>query len=992
MKVLNYDRVIRGVGGRKDAYKRALFAAQSPGTVTIHKANHRDETPIVSIILLDWECREHYSSLYWLNQQDVPRNQYELIWIELYNQVVPEVTAQVDWHITCGQSGMYHKHLGYNIGVLNARGDIVTVCDSDAIFPPDFISSITESFEYDANKGCQRSLVLMHHEMRSSFLFPEGLKEIEDVKSKKWKWWPLNPNAGACMSVRKSDAIRYGAFDEHDSYRGYLCGPYELGWRLINAGMPEVWYDHTVTALWHYAHPDPVGVNGLRASVNIIFENTYPHVDLHAIKAVEAFSAGKMLPLQENPIVFDMRMKDRVIGTTFEERYSDLTGPEGFPQWLLWYMTIELFISLSMKVIVANILKPAMIKTLKLLLGKRLYKFIRSLFYGDYEEIDINAMPEIIESYLTYNIIEYRGVIYGIPMSLGNVDFKSKKQLNRKEIVKGTNTEDVRGKIEESGRFDPELVNSVEDYNIIKYGKMFYALPMSLGQIDFTNETQINRAEILKGNGYDEVFRLIEETNNLVPVYVCPCETWYIVKYRHVFYAIPMFIEKTDDNCDLNYGDILKTKTNEDLLLLLEHKEVIKCADLEQLKGIIDNTGGAHPILIYTVESYNVIKYNRLFYVVPTSIGEIDFSDEKQLQHTDIVKVVEYEEALRIARERNDLLPALLRTYKHYNVVKYKKIIYAIPSSLGKIDFTNEAQINVEDILRGATIEEVTALIEEVCRLVPELIDTVDNYNVIKYDNVFYGLPASLGKIDFNDKTRLEHNDIIIGTNRKEVLYLIREAIHIVPLLLCSCGHYNIVKYRAGFHAIPKSLQRADFIYKSKVNYHDILREKTEAELLTLLQHKDVLHAPSDEGLKAMIGEIGRFQPVLVDSLAGYNVVKYKKLFYGLPKSLGDVDFTDETQTNNDRIIKSALYDKVLNAIQQRDDVAPELLCSYEDYNIIMYKNVLYAVHKSLGAVDFTKKSQINRKEILKANTKEELLYLFVKSVNRQWHLDEYQD
>ncbi|KJU82436.1 hypothetical protein MBAV_005369, partial [Candidatus Magnetobacterium bavaricum] len=160
-----------------------------------------------------------------------------------------------------------------------------------------------------------------------------------------------------------------------------------------------------------------------------------------------------------------------------------------------------------------------------------------------------------------------------------------------------------------------------------------------------------------------------------------------------------------------------------------------------------------------------------------------------------------------------------------------------------------------------------------------------------------------------------------------------------------------------------------------------------EEELLTLLQHKDVLHATSDEGLKAMIDGIARFTPELVDSLADYNVVRYKKLFYALPKSLGGVDFTDETQTNNDRIIKSALYDKVLKSIQQQDDIAPELLCPYEDYNIIMYKGVLYAVHKSLGAVDFAKKSQINRKEILKAKVYDLTVVLASSSAARVVYL-----
>ncbi|MBF0591460.1 MAG: hypothetical protein HQL02_05170 [Nitrospirae bacterium] len=1184
MKVLNYDRVVRGVGGRRDAHKRAVATDQSLSSITIHKANQRQERPIVSIILLDWECRERYNSLYWLNRQDVPRHHYELIWIELYNQVVQEVVEQVDCHITCGQTGMYHKHLGYNIGVLHSRGDIVTVCDSDAIFPPDFISSITSSFDYDADKGCQRSLVLMHHEMRSSFLYPEGLREIEDVKDKRrWKWWPLNPNAGACMSVSKADVIAYGAFDEHSSYRGYLCGPYELGWRLINAGRPEIWYDHMVTALWHYAHPDPVGVNGLRASIKIIFENTYPHVDLHAIKAVEAFSTGRMLPLKENPRIFDMRMKDRVIGTTFEERYCDMTGPDGFPQWLLWCMTIELFIALSMQVIVVNILRPALIKTLKLLLGKTLYKRLRTLVYGDYEEIDINAMPELIDSYLTYNIIEFRGVLYCIPMSLGNVDFKDKKQRNRKEIITGTTIEEAKVKIEESGRFDPELVSSVEQYNIIKYGKMFYALPMSLGQIDFTNETQLQQPEILKGNSYDEVFRLIEEVNNLIPAYVCLHEGYYILKYRYSFYAIPMPIKKTDDDSDSKYEHTLRAKTKEELLQLIDHKEVINCATLQDVKGAIDDVGLIHPRLIYILESYNVIRYNRLFYIlptymgeidfsdeaqlqhkeiftaatydtaltiaqkrnslipkligsyesyniityngffyilpasmgeidfsnkkqrqhkeistaatydealiiarerddlipklvgsyesyniitynrlfyilpasmgeidfsdeeqrqhkeistaatydealiiareredlipklissyesynvitynrlfhiVPTSMGEIDFNDEEQRQHKEIYTAATYEEALIIAQERNDLIPALICSYKHYNVVKYKKIMHAVPSSAGNIDFTSEERLNREDILKGATQQEIISLIEEACRFIPELIDSVENYNVIKYNNLFYGLPASLGKIDFSDNNQLQNDEIIIGGSQDEALYIIHETLNLLPVLVCPYENYNIVKYsnrslqllgRHSFHAIPKSLERADFIYKpshckerirSSVHYQDILREKTEQEMLTLLSRNDVLNAPSYEELKGMIDAIGRFTPELIDSFAGYNVVRYKKLFYGLPKSLGGIDFTDQTQTDNDKIIKRALYDNVLTSIQQRDDVAPELLCSYEHYNIVIYKGVLYAVPQLLGAVDFSNEAEINRNEILKAKTKEDLLHLFMR-------------
>ena len=90
---------------------------------------------------------------------------------------------------------MYHKHVGYNIGILHSKGEIVTICDSDAVFPPDFVTSIFKSFESDLPSR-QKSIVLMHHEWRTSFQYVNDFESIDDVKNKKWNWWPLNPNAG----------------------------------------------------------------------------------------------------------------------------------------------------------------------------------------------------------------------------------------------------------------------------------------------------------------------------------------------------------------------------------------------------------------------------------------------------------------------------------------------------------------------------------------------------------------------------------------------------------------------------------------------------------------------------------------------------------------------------------------------------------------------------------------------------------------------------
>lgn len=295
--------------------------------ITVHKLPASERKPLVSIILLDWSVREHFQALTWLAEQDVPREAYELIWVELYDRVVPQSLDAADTVITCGQKGIYHKHSGYNVGLLHARGTVVTVCDSDAVFPRDFVSSIVDSFGLEGEGRDGEPLVLMHYEWRTAHLYPDDLRDTSQLSRYVWK--DLWPNVGACMSVRRIDAICFGGFDEHPSYRGYICGPYELGWRLVNAGIPEVWHDEKV-ALWHFAHPDPVRSFGGRLSAGGLREITCAHVEHHALEAVDAFSSGRLLPLLEHPEVHALRLSLRRIGTKYEEKYATMTGAEGF--------------------------------------------------------------------------------------------------------------------------------------------------------------------------------------------------------------------------------------------------------------------------------------------------------------------------------------------------------------------------------------------------------------------------------------------------------------------------------------------------------------------------------------------------------------------------------------------------------------------------------------------------------------------------------------
>ncbi|MBM4128023.1 MAG: glycosyltransferase family 2 protein [Nitrospira sp.] len=412
----------------------------------VHK-NSAPEKPRLSFILLDWGCRERFTTLDWLNKQDIPRDQYELIWVELYDRVMDEVMEKADIVITCNQRGTYHKHLGYNVGLLQARGDLICVCDSDAVFPIDFVRSVFRSFGIEGG-GQAQPLVLMHYEWRTSLLYPDDLTDAETLKnSARWQWWPLIVNEGACVTVRRADAVRFGGFDEHPSYLGYLCGPYDLAWRLVNAGWPEVWHDSSV-ALWHFAHPDPIGTNGQKASLRQLMEKAHPHMQGHALTAVESFSTGRFQPLQENPKIWALRMSDRRIGSELETRYSNLTGQMGFSPWFVRKLWISLFREILGQYLDDRLWKPAR-GSIRTILGERLYSKLRSAYHEHLavyriEHSMLAEHPVLLCAYKGHNLVKVLDKFYAARHGLG-LDLTT-----------------------EEGRRHPELLISTGYYSLLK--------------------------------------------------------------------------------------------------------------------------------------------------------------------------------------------------------------------------------------------------------------------------------------------------------------------------------------------------------------------------------------------------------------------------------------------------------------------------------------------------------------------------------------------
>lgn len=284
--------------------------------------HYHTKKPTVSIVLLDWSVRESFHILHYLNNQTVSREQYEIIWIEYYDRRASQIESKLKRSIELNQHPIldkwivmdtsrniyYHKHLMYNVGIVVSSGHIIVICDSDAICTSTFIESVIKSFEKDSN------IVLHLDEVRntSKRFYPFNYPSIEEILAEGVINWcggkprgivdksdPLHlPNYGACMCALRDDLISIGGADEHLDYLGHICGPYEMTFRLVNAGKREVWHDKEwLYHVWHPGQDGDANFSGPSDGFNM------------STTALDVRKTRRIQPLVENPAINMLRLK-----------------------------------------------------------------------------------------------------------------------------------------------------------------------------------------------------------------------------------------------------------------------------------------------------------------------------------------------------------------------------------------------------------------------------------------------------------------------------------------------------------------------------------------------------------------------------------------------------------------------------------------------------------------------------------------------------------
>jgi len=219
--------------------------------------------PKISVVMVDGSFRERYDSIDFMARQNFPHADYELIWVEYYDAIDPDLQRRIDSvdqsgnfrAIALGRSGTYHSSYCFNRGIAEARGELVVIPDADVIAEPGFLSTVWRD-----HQASDRLAAYYHryNEPKESHADPVSLDHLRGVCEL------TNPaNHGACLSVRKKWLIQINGYEQSPIFAtGFHANDKDVYARLCGLGLmvrwnPEVklfhpWHDMTGELTPHY--------------------------------------------------------------------------------------------------------------------------------------------------------------------------------------------------------------------------------------------------------------------------------------------------------------------------------------------------------------------------------------------------------------------------------------------------------------------------------------------------------------------------------------------------------------------------------------------------------------------------------------------------------------------------------------------------------------------------------------------------------------------
>ncbi len=208
--------------------------------------------PRISVIMVDGSFRESFHSIDFFADQSLPPHDYELIWVEYYDKVHPELAAKIAQHpnfryITLNRDGLYHSSYCFNRGILESRAELLVIPDADVVVEPDFLEQVWQSHQSNDRLAMY---LYRYNEEKNDHQDKVDLDHLRQVCQQ------MNPqNYGGCLTVRKTWLLEINGYEQHPIFEtAFHANGYDIYSRLKALGLHVMW--HPTVKMYHPWHPN----------------------------------------------------------------------------------------------------------------------------------------------------------------------------------------------------------------------------------------------------------------------------------------------------------------------------------------------------------------------------------------------------------------------------------------------------------------------------------------------------------------------------------------------------------------------------------------------------------------------------------------------------------------------------------------------------------------------------------------------------------------
>jgi hypothetical protein len=207
--------------------------------------------PHISIIMIDGSFRERFHAVKYLSQQTLLPSAYEIIWVEYYNQLHPELATLMAQStntqtICLNRTGEYHSSYCFNAGIMAAQGELILIPDADVVVKPDFLGKlwalhqtnehlVTYCYRFNEPHGKHQPEISINHLAQVAVLTHPS-------------------NWGGCVGARKKWFLEVNGYEQHPLFAtGDHGNDFDIYTRFKNLGLHVCWPRDPV--LYHPWHP-----------------------------------------------------------------------------------------------------------------------------------------------------------------------------------------------------------------------------------------------------------------------------------------------------------------------------------------------------------------------------------------------------------------------------------------------------------------------------------------------------------------------------------------------------------------------------------------------------------------------------------------------------------------------------------------------------------------------------------------------------------------